>query len=488
MSRSRLSITTSAAGIVLATVSAMFLGGCGSDGPAVEANPQTISFAAPAAPAVDQATVSVAATASTGLPVMFSSLTPAVCSVTAGGLVTGVATGTCTIAANQSGNNRFAPAPQQTRDIVFSFSHTVTFGTAPAMSLYDRATIAAVDSSGLTASYSSTTPAVCSVAAGTGLVTALSSGTCSITAAAGGVQASQSFTIAGPTAAAVPGTPTAVTATAGDATNTVLVHIGATAANGSQVAGYTVTSTPAGITASGAASPVTVTCPAGCAGYAFSAAATNATGTGSASAPADVVTNYRVIETFYEPDTQPRDSIFIGTFTFNATTGTVTNLKGILSESMTGGSTGYPNDTMVWQPLSYQLSSVYDPALGGLLVTAFKNSNTNTFWTGLGGDGWTPDAGVAVGGIYYGFPTLANNPGNAYARIFVNISDPASALTQSQLNKLAYADCTPTAPGGMMYGGGMMGAVCMTGTSAAGYGAVGTMSGYPVSQVITKLP
>ena len=41
----------------------------------------------------------------------------------------------------------------------------------------------------------------------------------------------------------------------------------------------------------------------------------------------------------------------------------------------------------------------------------------------------------------------------------------------------AYADCAP---------GGMMGAVCMTGTTVAGYGAVGTMSGYPVTQTITR--
>jgi hypothetical protein len=31
----------------------------------------------------------------------------------------------------------------------------------------------------------------------------------------------------------------------------------------------------------------------------------------------------------------------------------------------------------------------------------------------------------------------------------------------------------------------MMGATCMTGTSVAGYGDVGTMGGYPISQVIT---
>lgn len=188
------------------------------------------------------------------------------------------------------------------------------------------------------------------------------------------------------------------------------------------------------------------------------------------------VTTYKVQETFFEPDTQPNDSIFIGTFDFDDVSKTVTNLKGILSESMTGTSTGYPNDTMTWLTLNYQLSSVYDPVLGGLLVTTFKNNNTNTFSTMVGGDGWTPQAGVDVGGVYSGFPKAANNPGNAYAMIFVNTANPLAALTAAQINKLAYADCAP---------GGMMGAVCMTGTSVAGYGAIGTMSGYPVAQTIT---
>ena len=188
------------------------------------------------------------------------------------------------------------------------------------------------------------------------------------------------------------------------------------------------------------------------------------------------VTTYKVTETFFEPDTQPNDSIFIGTFDFDNATNTVSNLKGILSESMTGTSTGYPNDTMTWLSLDYQLSSVYDPVLGGLLVTTFKNASTNTFWTGLGGDGWSPQAGVDAGGVYDGFPRTARNPGNAYAMIFVNTTNPLAVLTQAQIDKLAYADCAP---------GGMMGAVCMTGTTVAGYGAIGTMSGYPVSQVIT---
>jgi len=159
----------------------------------------------------------------------------------------------------------------------------------------------------------------------------------------------------------------------------------------------------------------------------------------------------------------------------NSTTGTVANLHGSLSESMTcipgDCSLPYPNDTMTWLPLFYQLSAEYDATLGGLLVTTFKNNNTNTFF---GGSGWTPADGVAVGGVYYGFP--GPNPGNAYAMIFVNPVDPTAPLTQAQINKLAYADCAPD---------GMMGATCMTGTSVAGYGSVGTMGGYPVSQEIT---
>jgi hypothetical protein len=138
---------------------------------------------------------------------------------------------------------------------------------------------------------------------------------------------------------------------------------------------------------------------------------------------------------------------------------------------------------MTLVPLSNQLSSV-PVTLGGmrgLLVTTFALPTTNTFYNGFGGDGWTPAAGVAVGGVYYGFPTAPNpfngGVGNAYAMIFVNTTDPLTPPVQAQIDKLAYADCTP---------GGMMGAVCMTGTSQAGYGSVGTMGGYPVSLIVTK--
>ncbi|MDP3539204.1 MAG: PEP-CTERM sorting domain-containing protein [Azonexus sp.] len=186
------------------------------------------------------------------------------------------------------------------------------------------------------------------------------------------------------------------------------------------------------------------------------------------------VHTYNVKETFLEPDTQPRDTIFIGSFNFDDVTKTVSNLKGILSESMTGDPIAYPNDNMTWLSLNYQLSSVYDATLGGLLVTTFLNNNTNTFTTMFGGNGWAPGTGMA---LYSGFPFA--NAGNAYAMIFVNTTNPLTPLSQAQIDKLAYADCAP---------GGMMGTTCMTGTTIKGYGTIGSMSGYPVSQVITLAP
>ncbi|HRH81828.1 MAG TPA: PEPxxWA-CTERM sorting domain-containing protein [Thiobacillaceae bacterium] len=185
--------------------------------------------------------------------------------------------------------------------------------------------------------------------------------------------------------------------------------------------------------------------------------------------------SYDVMTTWYEPETIPNDSIFIGTFDYDSATKTVTNLQGILSESMTGNNVGYPNDSMTWLNLSNQLVSWYDGALGGTFAATFLKNTTSTFTTLFGGDGWSPQAGVAAGGVYAGFPNAANNLGNAYALIFVP-ENPLTPLNQAQIEKLAYADCAP---------GGMMGATCMTGTSVAGYGAVGTMSGYPISQVIT---
>jgi hypothetical protein len=182
---------------------------------------------------------------------------------------------------------------------------------------------------------------------------------------------------------------------------------------------------------------------------------------GAPSASVDVLTRYQVKATFFEPDTQPNDTIFTGSFTLNSTRQIVTGLSGLLTESMTG-------PPMVTVPLAYQLSTVSD-GQGGLLVTSFALNTTNTFAEG----------GFAAGseGMYYGWPTskhpgVPGGEGNAYVTIYVNLSNPLAALTSAQINRLAYADCAP---------GGMMGDTCMT-----GYKGRGTMGGYPVGQTLTQ--
>jgi hypothetical protein len=457
-------------------------GGGGGEGARVQANAQSITFGA--VPALTfHGTATAGATASSGLAVTYSSLTSSVCTVNASsGVVTDLTAGTCRIAANQSGNATWAAAPQATQDIpvIVDPNQSITFGAAPALTLGGTATVSATATSGLAVTYSSTTPAVCSVNAASGLVTDLTIGDCIIAADQAGdaffnaaPQVTQTINVPVPAGTSPPGAPTGVAATLGNNANTVIVSITSVDSGGSAITGYTVVSSPAGITATAASAPVTVNCGGNCAGHAFAIHATNAIGDGTASAAVDVLTVFDVTTTWREPDTQPRDSIFIGSFTLNSTTGAVTGLAGILSESMTGDPVAWPGDNMTWVPLTYQLHAAHDAGLGGTFVASFARNTTNTFF----GNTWTPADGVATGGIYAGFPAAyASSVQNSYAYIFVP-DDPYAALSQAQIDKLAYADCAP---------GGMMGAACMTGTSVAGWGAVGTMSGYPVSQVITR--
>ncbi|MBA4373622.1 MAG: hypothetical protein C0402_12280 [Thermodesulfovibrio sp.] len=270
-----------------------------------------------------------------------------------------------------------------------------------------------------------------------------------------------------------PGAPTAVKVAAGAAAGTAAVSFTAPTDSGSSaITGYTVTATPGGITATGTTSPITLTGLTPQTAYTYSVVAANSAGN-SAAATTGLLNFYSVVETFHEPMTQPNDTIFTGTFTFDSTSKTLTNLKGSLTQSMTkpAGCTGmmcYGSIPMTTVTLNNQLSAVTDATLGGLLVTTFALTTTDTFDLG----------GFAPGGTqYFGLTAGTPNNHNAYAMIFVNTTDPATPLTQAQINKLAYADCTA---------GGMMMTSCMTGTTVAGYGRLGTMNGVPVSQVITK--
>jgi len=463
--------------LLLAALTIAALGGC-NEGPRIDARPQTITFAPAPSPSVNQSSATVSATASSGLPVRYSSRTSILCSVDAGsGAVTAAAAGTCTIAAGQSGDSQYAAAQPVTQEVRFTFQGVIDFGPVPSLGVYDQGTVTAVESTGIPVGFGSATPSTCSVEGATGLVLALAVGDCTIVASAGDVQASQTFAVASPSGPVAPGAPSGVTATAGSAPATVTVRIGAVQAGGSPILEYVVSSSPPGVTATSATAPITATCPSSCTGYRFSVAVTNAVGTSPPSGPGNLVTAYHVVATFREPDTQPNDSIFIGTYTFNASTGVVSGLQGRLSESMTGGPIGFPDDTMTWVPLENQLSArpvVLDGA-EGWLVTTFQLDRTDTLAMDpkFGGtDGWAPGSGS---GLHFGYPGV--NPGNAYAMIFVNATDPTATPAQGQIDKMAYADCAP---------GGMMGATCMTGTTEAGYGTIGTMGGRPVSQVTTR--
>lgn len=484
---------------LLASSLVLFLTACGGasgpdgvTGPNVGSRPQTIQFAdAPALPLDGTATVS--ATASSGLPVRYGSDTPSVCEVdAASGLVQAKAAGNCIVSASQGGDATWASARATlTLPVLVDPRQSIEFDPAPALSLGGTATVSARASSGLPVHYSSLTPATCSVDAASGRVTALAVGHCTIAADQPGdahyqpaAQVTLTLTITAAPSVRAPGAPGQVSARAGAQVATVLVSAGQVDSGGAAITQYSVSSSPAGITAQSATLPVTVSCPDSCAGYAFALAASNAVGTGPASAPVDVVTDYDVVVKFHEPDYQYNMTEFHGAFTYNATQRTVSGLQGELSEVMAGNNQSgapYP-DGMPLLPLRHQLSSIAAPAGDGLLVTSFLLPHTNTLSADprdSGTDGWSPGTGDWKYWGYNGGDRSEPNPGNAYVRIFVNTRDPLLALTQAQIDTLAYADCAEQ---------GMMGNDCMTGTTVAGYGTIGSMRGYPVSQVVTPRP
>jgi sugar lactone lactonase YvrE len=142
---------------------------------------QTISFGALSNQALGTASYTLSATASSGLAVSFTSTTPAVCTVS-GATVTLVTAGTCAIQATQPGNTNYSAATAINQNFqVIHESETITFGALSNQVLGTAPfTLSASASSGLTVSFASTTPAVCTVSGATG--TPVAAGTCNIQA------------------------------------------------------------------------------------------------------------------------------------------------------------------------------------------------------------------------------------------------------------------------------------------------------------------
>jgi MSHA biogenesis protein MshQ len=167
---------------------------------------QSITFSALANQTIGAAPFTISATASSGLAVIFTSATSAVCTVsgTTGSTVTLVTTGTCTINANQSGGTNngttYSAATQVAQSFTVLKSQTITFNAIPSQNLGFSLTISASASSALAVTFTSATTSVCTVSAST--VTLVTTGTCTINANQSGntsygaaPQVSQSFAV-----------------------------------------------------------------------------------------------------------------------------------------------------------------------------------------------------------------------------------------------------------------------------------------------------
>jgi hypothetical protein len=128
--------------------------------------------------------LTLSATASSGLAVSFASTTPAVCSVS-GSTLSLLTRGTCIVEAWQFGNSVYAPTTTGQSFAVFLVPQTITFTPITGKQYVGtQLTLSATVSSGLPVTFSSTTPAVCSVSGST--LSLLDSGTCIVHAGQAG--------------------------------------------------------------------------------------------------------------------------------------------------------------------------------------------------------------------------------------------------------------------------------------------------------------
>jgi large repetitive protein len=208
--------------------------------------------------------------------------------LTVTGLTNGTAYTFSVTATNSAGTSSASAAsnsvtPKASQTITFANPGTQSFGTSP--------TLTATASSGLTPSFTSATTAVCTVTTG-GVLTFLTAGSCTINVNQAGnaafspaAQVSQTFVVNAVAADA----PIIGAATAGDAEATVSFTAPVNS-GGAAITSYTVTSSPGGLTATGAASPLKVTGLTNGTAYSFSVTATNSAGVSAASAASNSVT------------------------------------------------------------------------------------------------------------------------------------------------------------------------------------------------------
>ena len=248
----------------------------------VNGEPQTITFGTIAAQAVGTP-LTLSATSTFGLTVTFTSATQTICTVS-GTTATFLASGTCTIDANQAGDSVLAAAPQvQQSFTVNGEAQTITFGAIAVQAVGTPLTLSATSTSGLAVTFTSATQTICTVSGTT--ATFIASGTCTIDANQAGNSAyaaapmvQQSFAVNLASSFTLSSSPTTVSiAQGGNGTTTITltdvgsfsgaVSLSASGLPGGVIASFAGGSTPASqvltLTASNTAAvtstPVTVT-------------------------------------------------------------------------------------------------------------------------------------------------------------------------------------------------------------------------------------
>jgi hypothetical protein len=152
---------------------------------------QRITFAALANKTLLISSITAAATASSGLPVSYTTSTPLVCtsSGTYGATITLEGVGICTVQASQAGNAAYSPAVPVSRSFkVTQASQSITFGVLAKQTLLTASiTATATASSGLPVTFITTTPLVCTSSGTYGATITLDGvGTCTVQASQGG--------------------------------------------------------------------------------------------------------------------------------------------------------------------------------------------------------------------------------------------------------------------------------------------------------------
>ncbi len=143
---------------------------------------QTIDFPT-IAPQVASLPLILDATASSGLPVTFTSNTPAVCTVR-GDRATLLIAGFCDIIATQAGNSDYFPTVTGQTILVHHRDQIITFDAISPQPVGAMLPLTASSDSDLPITYASTTPTVCTVSGSTASL--LETGTCTIQASQAG--------------------------------------------------------------------------------------------------------------------------------------------------------------------------------------------------------------------------------------------------------------------------------------------------------------